>query len=381
MKQKKLVYYFLILAISLSLSLPLLNLFFTYKNAKINLESFSKEQLFSTDYLESIENYLVYKIFNISLNEGQVIAGKDNFLFLGNSFGGILDKTQGTFSYSNKGIDVWTSKLKKLQSWYESQGIEFVIVIASNKHTIYSNKLPDKIVYKEDRTITDDIVRYSLNKGIHILNLKKVLREKAKDNNNELFFHTDTHWNNYGAYIGYINTIKYLNNTYKKSYRIGESTMQKTTSHYVGDLSNFLKINHLLSKNYETNYSFTFKNKSQICDGKITTTIDNKLQKCSTTKKNTFNNYTINEAAPNKEKLLYICDSFGVANLPFYQEMFNTVWRFHVGYTLGAIGGIGLLSNFIQKYKPDIVIYQIVERDLGNNSIIRNMPQKTDPSN
>ena len=33
-----------------------------------------------------------------------------------------------------------------------------------------------------------------------------------------------------------------------------------------------------------------------------------------------------------------------------------------------------IISNFIQEHKPDIVIYQVVERDIGNNSIIDDIP-------
>ncbi len=367
MKQKKLVVYFFIISIALTLFLPILNLSFTYKNIKINVHSFSKQQLFSTDNLESIKNYFAYKIFNISLNEPQVIAGKDNFFFLGNSFGGVINKAKGTFSYTNKGIDTWTTKLKKLQDWYEKQGIQFIIVVASNKHTIYSDKLPDGILYKEGETITDDMVKYSLNKDIHILNLKKVLREKKQDK--QLYFRTDTHWNTYGAHIGYIATMEYLNIRYKKNYKRAEYGITETTTSGGGDLTNFLRINHFLSDNYEKNYSFTFKKKSKICYGIITKA--NTLEKCTSGVKNKFNQYVINKNAPNKEKLLYIADSFGIANSKLYEETFNTVWRFHLTYTNG-----GVLVDFIQEHKPDVVIYQIVERDLGNDSIVADMPLK-----
>ena len=361
MKQKKSVVYFLILSISLTLFLPVLNLSFAYKNAKINLQSFSKKQLFSTNNLESIKNYIAYKLFNLSLNESQVIAGKDNLLFLSDMYGSVVSKTKGTFQYTNKEIDTWTTNLKKLQNWYEKQGIQFIIIVASNKHTVYSDKLPDSIPYKEGGTITDDIVKSSLEKDIHILNLKKILREKKQDK--QLYFKTDTHWNNYGALIGYINTMKYLNTTYGEDYKIPEYTMKEITSNGGGDLTNLLRINHFLSSNHEEDYSFTFNQKSKACYGKITK--KNTLNKCTPVIKKGFNQYAINENASNKERLLYLCDSFGLVNSQLYEETFNTVWRFHLTYANG-----GMLANFIQEHKPDVVIYQVIERDLGNNTIV-----------
>ncbi|PTB83504.1 hypothetical protein C9926_02570 [Sulfurovum lithotrophicum] len=365
MKQKKLVSYFLMIAISFTLFLPSLNLYFCYKNQNINLKNFSKKQLFSTDNLESLINYSVYKTFNFSLNEPQVIIGKDNFFFLGNSFADIVDKTEGTFQYTEKQIDSWTTKLKKLQEWYEKRGVKFIIAIASNKHTVYHDKLPDTINYKVGETVTDAIVQSSLHKNINILNLQGILEEKKEDK--QLYFYTDTHWNNYGALIGYLATMEYLNIRDNKHYELPKYKIIKKRSQGGGDLTNLLKINHLLSTHYEEDYSLSFLMNNDICYG--TFTKNNKLKKCSLGIKNKFNQYMINENALNKEKLLYLCDSFGLENSQLYVHTFYTVWRFHLGYMNGSI-----LDDFVEEYKPDIVIYQVVERDLGNNSIIDDIP-------
>ena len=363
MKQKKLIYYFLIVSITFTLFLPVLNLSFAHK--KFNIHNISKQKLFSTDNLESLINYFVYKTFDFSLNEPNVIVGKDNFFFLGNGHVNIIDKTNGTLKYNNKILDKWSNKLKKLQDWYENQGIKFVVVVASNKHTIYDDKLPNGISYSEGTTVTDDMVEYSLKKNIHILNLKNSLREAKKDK--ELYFHSDTHWNNYAASIGYLETMKFLNTIYNKNYKKTKYTMKKIISKGAGDLTNFLKINQFLEDSYENNYDFTFNNRSEFCYANIAK--NNKLNECTTGMKSNFNQYVINSNSLNKEKLLYLCDSFGLANSQLYNETFNTVWRFHLSYTNG-----GVLANFIKENKPDIVIYQIVERDLGNNTIIEDIP-------
>jgi len=357
MQQKKLVYVFLILAFSFTLFLPVLNILFMEKNKKISLQNFSKQQLFSTDNVESLLNYFAYKTLHISLDKPQVIVGKDNFFFLGNSYSNIIDKSKGTFPYNRKNIDMWVNKINKLQNWYENQGIEFIFVIAPNKHTIYNDKLPNSVLYNEGKTLTDDIVSHAQDKNINIFNLKQILREKKQEK--ELFFHTDTHWNKYGAQIGYIETMRFLNDTYKKHYERVKYSINETIESGGGDLTNFLKINHFLLKNYEKDYHFTFTTKRKLCYGKINK--NNILQECTAGIKNTFNQYTMNENAPNKKKLLYLSDSFGLANSSLYQETFDTVWRFHLSYVNSSAG---ILKNFIHEHKPDIVIYQVVERDL-----------------
>jgi len=372
MKEKKLVYYFLIIAISLTSFLPIVNLSFTYKNNKINLQSFSKKQLFSTDNIEAIRNYFVYKAFNISLNTPQVIAGKDKFLFLGNNYASVIDKTNGSFLYTNKDIDIWTNKLKEVQDWHEERGIKFIVIVASNKHTIYDDKLPSKIQYKEDKTITDDIMRLAQDKNIHMLNLKSFLRNEKT--NKQLYIYTDTHWTNYGASIGFKNTIQYLNSIYKTAYKIPEYNLTTTTKGG-GDLASFLKINQLLPKDYDVNYNFLFETTNKVCHGKLTKA--HTLKKCSITNNpimgiNGTDQYMINKNSLNKEKLLLLCDSFGTANSQPYNETFNTIWKFHYGHISG-----NALSDFVLEHKPDIVIYQIVERALFNWGIVKKLAEIT----
>jgi len=78
--------------------------------------------------------------------------------------------------------------------------------------------------------------------------------------------------------------------------------------------------------------------------------------------------YMINKTSLNKDKLLVVCDSFGVANSQLYNETFNTIWKFHYIYVNGSE-----LSTFISKHKPDIVIYQVVERALYNEEIVKKL--------
>ena len=177
MKQKKLVIYFITIAMLLLAPLPILNTFILVMNGSFKSQSVNKKNLFSTDNIESHINYFFYKTFNISLNKGQVIVGKDNFLFLGNDYDNTLNKTNGTYRPSKKEIDNWTNKLKKLQQWYEDKGIKFVIVIAPNKSSIYKEKLPRWMSY-DGKTITDDIVEASNNKKINMLDLRDALKNK-----------------------------------------------------------------------------------------------------------------------------------------------------------------------------------------------------------
>lgn len=57
-----------------------------------------------------------------------------------------------------------------------------------------------------------------------------------------------------------------------------------------------------------------------------------------------------------------------VTNSQLYNATFKTIWKWHFNQLNG-----NKLSNFVNKYKPDFVIYQIAERDLYNQNIIKSL--------
>ncbi|AHJ12262.1 alginate O-acetyltransferase AlgX-related protein [Sulfurospirillum multivorans] len=362
MSNKKFIKYFIIVSFLIISFIPILNFIILGKEIK-------KENIYTLDNFEAYRNYIIYKKFNYSMNQAQVIAGKDDFLFLGNNYDNVLHKTNGIYKPTNEEINNWTNKLKDLQKWYEERGINFVIVIAPNKHSIYKEKLPNWMQY-DGKTITDNIVEQSNLKDINILDLRNIISNNKKDK--LLYFKTDTHWNNLGASIAYSETINYINNKFNLNLQKPNYTI-KDQFGPSGDLSSFLKINTILDEKYENSYILNFENNQEVCHGNI---IKNNgiLEKCNNKLNpimgiNAQPQYIINKNIKDNKKLLLLCDSFGTATSELYNLTFNTIWKWHYGQINGE-----KLSNFVEENKPDLVIYQIVERALYNDSIVTSIP-------
>lgn len=361
MKNKVFVKYFLVISILIVSSVPIFNIITIGKKIE-------RKQIYSFDNLQGYRNYGIYKLFNYSMNKEQVIIGKDDFLFLGNNYDNVLHKTNGTYRPDIKEVNQWTDKLKNLQKWYEDRGIKFVIAIAPNKHSIYKENLPNWMKYN-GKTITDDIVESSNKKNIKILDLRRILREVK--NGEVLYWKTDTHWNEKGASIAYESIINYLNVEYKANIQKSEYSLIGG-NRGSGDLANFLKINSILPNNIEKNYTYKFKDAFDICKGNINKE-NGLLEKCENVENpimgiNAQPQYMINKSVK-ENKLLLLCDSFGTAPSQLYNSSFNEIWKWHYGHINGQ-----KLSEFIEINKPDIVIYQIVERALYNDGIVSPMP-------
>ncbi len=362
MSQKKLVVYFIFISIVMIGIIPIVNMSVLYKNGMLNENSYRTEKLFNTDYIEGIRNYFCLKVCKFSFNKKKVIIGKKDYLFLGNDYARVIDKCRGTFYYKVDEIDTWTEKLKQMQQWYERRGIKFIMVIAPNKHTVYKEYLPEWI-NTDVKTITDDIVMDTASKKINLLDLRPILRKKT---NQILYMQSDTHWNRLGASIGFTETIQYINQLYDINYSLPAFEL-KHKPRKSGDLAKFLKIRELLPDDYENEHEYVFEKLSNVCHGNInrSTWIFDTCKVKPNLALGSHAQYIINKDSLNKDKLLLLADSFSGANSKLYNETFETVWKAHYQNLHGHV-----LREFIIKHKPNIVIYQIVERNLYSGAIV-----------
>lgn len=328
MKYRKYTICFIFIAIFLIALLPCLNAF------KHGLTRDGGIKYFNADCIEKYVNYAIYKLFNRSVNQDQVITGDDGFLFLGNTYDAVLHKTNGVFQPSNDIINKWTDGLKKMQEFYKGMGIKFVAVIAPNKHTIYKDKLPCWMEYN-GKAIADDVLEYAQKKNINLLDLRPILLSK-KDDDDLLYYKTDTHWNINGSSIAVDATINYINKVYMTDIPRPEYELNVSYSHG-GDLARFLKFDKVLGNNYEKVYRLSFDEIHR-------------------------SGYKRSDL-----KVCFMCDSFGDAPVELIDKTFRKTWPFKY---LSLIGHEAEFFTFIKRYRPDVVILQIVERKLCDDSVL-----------
>lgn len=334
-----------------------------------NPDNINLKNMFNIDIIESYRNYFFYKVLDRSMINNKVIAGKGDFLFLGNKHNYIISKTQNIYPNKQKGIEKWVENLNHLQQWYEEKGIKFIMAIVPNKHTVYSDKLPNW-VNKGGYNITDNLVKLARGKNLNLLDLRGVLLEKKMESNELLYYKTDSHWNGFGAAIAHGEIIDYLNSKYQQKYNIPEYTFVLRNTRGKG-LSTLLKTYDLTADDLEQQTSYRFKVDHEICHGNIDKET-NKLKSCHMGNNTAFNihrgpQYSINHQALNNDVVLFLCDSFSMQNSRLFNATFKTIWKFHYNLLLAED-----LSNFVNKQHPKIVIYQIVERSLYNNYFINN---------
>ncbi len=150
-------------------------------------------------------------IFNESPSS-RALIGKDDWLYFDNQ-NSFLD-AQGLAKIDEK--EIYLAVKSFIKNWHNlrARNIDYLVVIAADKTTIYPEFLPDFIKVSSEKHRIDKFID-ALKKaspGFPILDLRASLNEAKK---REIIYQkTDTHWNKRGAYVGYAEIMKKLNLQY-----------------------------------------------------------------------------------------------------------------------------------------------------------------------
>lgn len=92
--------------------------------------------------------------------------------------------------------------LDALSARYAARGTTLLVVVPPNKNTIYPERVPREIPVLDGDSALEQLVVYLRENGkTQILDLRPaLLAAKAEQ---EIYYATDTHWNDYGVYIAY----------------------------------------------------------------------------------------------------------------------------------------------------------------------------------
>lgn len=352
---------FLVIGLSIFMSLPLLNMASRVRTHAGPVIPDDLEQLWSADLAEGAIALALWFCCDLSLQPDNTLIGESGYLFLGNSHDAVIDKTIGRFQPTQEKIDAWTKSLQDLSKYVESTDGSFVFVLAPNKHSIYPNYLPQSVVPAVE-TVTDRVVESAQRHGLPVIDLRKPLRDLQSEA--QAYLLTDTHWTQAGAALAYTQTMTFLNE--KTNLDLYPLYFKQTELYRSsGDLAAFLKVGPLLSVNHEKDYTLEYDVNS-FCVGKLHLNADTadpcKAQKdlsVSARPNDAFFRKSHVDGAPNEETVVMICDSFCRAHSGLFNASFQTVYRIHWFQLEGEI-----LKDSLARLQPDIVIFQLVERNL-----------------
>lgn len=285
------------------------------------------------------DRWIRFKVFNVSPNKA-VTVGKNEWLFYTPDINYIDSINAQGFSQGE--LEQIRDNFLKIEERFNKKGIKFYFLLAPNKQSIYPEFLPDYMKKVRPDSRLDQLSSFLEKDGrVNFVNPKKELLEMKKTA--PVFLKYDTHWNDLGAFVAYQKLFQKINKDFEtiKAKEMGDfeiSIRDTPNNDLVGQMG--------VTGNFkEVGPSFKDKN------GKATIVFEDcpdKFIGCPV---------TIREVAdPKLLKLVMYRDSFGVGLIPFVAEHFKRSYFYW--------GGTPFPMSEVDKEKPDIVIMELVEREL-----------------
>jgi len=133
----------------------------------------------------------------------ELVLGEDGWLFTTVHNG--VEVWRGVDPLSSRELEVWRRVLEERREWLARRGIGYVFAVASNKESIYPERMPADL-NRVGPTRLDQLVEHlERRSGFRLLDLRSVLLEAKRRSAGEgdVYFELGTHWNDRGALYAY----------------------------------------------------------------------------------------------------------------------------------------------------------------------------------
>lgn len=288
--------------------------------------------------LVHINSKLKLNVFKTSPMPNSMFIGKDFEFYSANQL--LIDDITGKKRLTEDEVNYMYGVTLSKKVFLENQGISFYLTIPPSKQTTYQDLLPDYLSLqlrgqKMAQQFTTKLRKENANFYIDVIDL---LNDRHKKHPKEkIFYKYDIHWSEWGAFLSYqklINTINQKHTFVGKALNLNEVDL-KVESSNDADLAKLI----LMQKEYKKErYIFTPKIKDT-----LTETVINGV-----TQFPIFKYYNPN----GKGKLLMFRDS--------YSEQWRNLIAHHFKESVFIWEPV-ISQEFIEKYKPDIVIQENCE--------------------
>jgi hypothetical protein len=250
----------------------------------------------------------------------EVVLGENRWLFHQR---GVKDY-RGLTSFTESQLQEIVQITEARSDWLAARGIYFLAVVVPNKETIYPEYLPKTATRVQQKTKLDQYLEYfRSNSDIRVLDLRTALL--VAKTQYPVYYRTDTHWNNYGAFVGYCEILTELSSRFPGLQPPSTSDYDITLENasYSGDLARMLALPEMFKESGTPRVVFKTGGASELVKVK---------------------------------KIFVFKDSFFDALEPYFSTHFGEV------VTAPVWGGFD--GELLEGEQPDVVVQICVERSI-----------------
>jgi len=226
-------------------------------------EAYYNDHLPFRDWLIKIYNSMMVHVFRTSSSE-DVILGKDGWLFYRSKTDGTaLQCYDGSLLFTDEELEHIAANLSGVQEKLAEQGTEFVVLIAPSKARIYSEYMPDYLGEPAQLCMVNQVMDYlQSHTDVRVVYpYEEMMACKKANPQQAMYYQLDTHWNEFGSYIGTKALLAELGVEILPPAQVETATDQKAS----GDLVSLLNVWGVEEKGITTVMSSAQREPETLC--------------------------------------------------------------------------------------------------------------------
>lgn len=304
-------------------------------------ETWFSDHLPFRNQLILLNNLIDCKVYHVP-DSDSVVIGRNGWLYYNGKQFNVEDPEAdytGADLYSADELKALAANMIKMRDELKAKGCELVIFIAPNKEHVYPENMPSAYGAPAEKRRMEQVVGYlqSDTDLTVVCPYDALLESRKTDPDRQLYYKYDSHWNNVGSYIG----SSMLDETLGHKMPNIDDLRITTAKSPRYDLATMLHLGNLLTDdpNYVVN---------DFSENKINTTYNDDRTE--------FRSINENKNA-DPRKVFIIGDSYSTMMEQYIACNFNeTYLNFYYNYT----------PEMLEREDPQIVVYETVERYIGN---------------
>ena len=250
-------------------------------------------------------------------------------------------------------LDHWRSSLETIRNLVDGWGGRLLVVFVPSKPNVYTEKLPGSFYRLRETTRLGQLMKHLDEKSdIDVIYLKDAVVRAKSDR--QVCHRYDTHWNQYGAFVGFRETVRHLKRHFPrlKVPAAGDYTFEETVA-LPNDLLGLQGIDSTSDPRYrETDWRI------EPAGGRKYRVVREKKFPQPMNLGEFFEHSELDTSHPDATlpRLVMFHDSYGAQFIRYFAEKFSRA-SFRAQYAFDR--------KLVEREKPDIVILVVLDRHVN----------------
>lgn len=298
---------------------------------------------------------------SVASDQWDLIAGSNYQFHIEYTLNDYLRKN----AYSENMLSGLTGKLSKRAESLSrvSPSSEIIYMIVPSPASTYPETMPDSYTPKDGPSRLEQVTDAITAAGIKVIDLREAFAAHKNDEY-KLYWKTDSHWTDYGAYIAYTELFNYISKKHPEcAPRSFDEFEWKEDFYYGGDIAHYLEYYGGNGYN-DSNTPMKEYNILRVPEFDMPKEISS-VQRYVSDKRLTYNTNTVQNARnidtnrPELPSAIVMRDSYSTQMYDILAERFDKTWYKNMW-------DFSFSENEMKQKQPDYIIYLIVERNIDS---------------